>query len=140
MNKHFVSVFSSCALSFVHYVLDEKLSGLVGAADQRAGGRVEEAQVIAPGLPLAELFRGDVLDDFEVSLGRLHVLAEGEAVYTHLPQVLHGLLDLFVGLTQSEHDGRLGHQVGSRGLWDRTGFISEQFCTKNKSAMQRNCE
>ena len=109
-------MFSSCALSFVHYVLDEELAGLVGAADQRTGGRVEEPEVVAPGLPLAELFRGDVLDDFEVSLGRLHVLAEGQAVHTHLSQVLHRLLDLFVGLTQSEHDGRLGHQVGSGGL------------------------
>ena len=83
-------------VSLLYNVLDEELSGLVGAANQWTRGRVEEAELGAALLPESELLGRDVLDHFEMSLCRLHVLAQGQAINADRSQVLHGLLNFGV--------------------------------------------
>jgi len=64
----------------VDEVLDEELARFIGAPDQRAAGRVSKAELSSDLFPLGELFRRNILADFQVALGRLHVLTEGNAI------------------------------------------------------------
>jgi hypothetical protein len=61
-------------------VLDEGFAGLVGTADQRTTGAVEEAHVECALSPEFELFGRDVFFDLHVALGGAHVLAESDHV------------------------------------------------------------
>lgn len=60
----------------------KELASSIRGPDQRTAGGVQEAKFRPLGLPLLEPSWCDVLEDFEVPFGRLHVLPEGQAVDT----------------------------------------------------------
>ena len=68
------------SLSFLDDIRDEELAGLVGGPDERAAGRVQEAQLVALLLPVGELLRGHVLlhlggrDRQGVNMIKMHVI------------------------------------------------------------------
>ena len=66
--------------SLLDDVLDECLSGLVGAADKWAAGTVQESHVQGSLSPSFEVVRRNILMYFHVSLGWLHVLPEGDNI------------------------------------------------------------
>lgn len=103
-------------LPLLQYTRDEELARLIRTAHQRPAGRVQEAQLIAASLPLGKLLRRHVLDHLQVSIGRLHVLAECQTVDAHRSQLLHGLFDLGVRLAQAEHNRGLGDQARIQAL------------------------
>lgn len=97
-------------------IRDKELARLVRTPDQGATGHVQEAEFVASQLPLLELGRRHVLVHLQMATRRLHVLSQGEAVDAHLAQLPHRLLHLVVRLAQSQHDRRLGDDVGAQAL------------------------
>lgn len=69
---------SSCvSLPFPDEARYEELAGSVGGPDERPAGGVQEAELAAACLPLFELGWSHVLEHFQVTFGRLHVLTQG---------------------------------------------------------------
>src|SRR6185503_2152171 len=81
----------------------EGLFRVVGRAGERAADDLVEALGLGQRPECLECGRGDELDDRQMLLGRLEVLAHREDVDSDRSGVLHRLFDLGVGLAQAEH-------------------------------------
>src|SRR3954454_2189732 len=92
-------------------VLGDVLVCVVGAAHERPGRDVIEAERVRRPLERLELVRVPVADHGEVALGRPQVLADGEHPAACLAQVLERRDHLVVGLAEAHHEPRLRHDL-----------------------------
>ena len=90
-----------------------EVGGVVGAADEGAGGDVAEALAFGDDLEVGELVRVDVFDDGEVLFRRAEVLAEGEDGDAGVAEVVHGLEDFGFGFAEAEHDAAFGGDLAA---------------------------
>src|SRR5215217_8097776 len=84
-------------------ILRHVLVGVVGAAYERPGRDVVEAQRVGGLLERLELVRVPVAHDRQVALGRAQVLADGEHLDAGFAEVLEGGDHLVVGLAEADH-------------------------------------
>src|SRR5699024_1042022 len=92
--------------------LRPELPGAVGGADHRPGHDGEEAHLLGGGRERDELLGLDPAVDRVVQLRRAHVLGDREDVAARIPQALHRLEDLVVGLAHAEDEVGLGDHAG----------------------------
>lgn len=94
-------------------ICDKELTGLVRAPHQRTTGGVQKSELISTLFPLLKLGGRHVLVHFQVTTCWLHVLAQGDAIYSDAPQVVERLFNLLIGLAKSQHYRRLGDNIRS---------------------------
>ncbi len=85
-----------------------EVGGVVGRADERAGGDVAEAFVEGDLFVFVELFRGDEFDDGQVFGCRPEVLAEGEHGDVVGAEVVECLDDFLAAFAEAEHESAFG--------------------------------
>ena len=83
--------------------------GVVGAAHQWTGLDMAEAELFTLGLKFLKFFRRDVAFDFEMAVGRLQVLTDGDDFDVVLPQIAqdrHHFIAGFAGPQAVDFDAR----------------------------------
>src|SRR4051794_12999214 len=91
--------------------LRDVLVGVVGAAHERAGRDVVEAERVRVALERGELVGMPVADDREVALGRAQVLADRDDLDVVIAQLPEHVDDLVVGLAEADHAAGLRHDL-----------------------------
>src|SRR5688500_15669891 len=81
----------------------------VGAANQRRGLNVVKPELARSAAKLRELGRGVIAPDRMVTLRGREVLTHGEDIHAGFAEVPGNLENLFLGLSEAEHDAGLRH-------------------------------